>query len=114
MGTRSRREQQRPAGFDWNVVRQELYGRQIGVCLGCGQRLGSELVVCHHRRARSQGGLDELANLVLLHDSCHKWVHDHVTVARDHFLIVPSWADPIDSLPHVIDELRELYKKEHR
>lgn len=56
--------------------RQQIAQRQNGCCPVCGESLfnGEELHL-HHRRPKSQGGKDTLANLQLLHLFCHQQVH---------------------------------------
>jgi hypothetical protein len=51
---------------------------------------------------------DSPANVVVLHDFCHKWLHEHPTIARIHGLIVPSWGDPADVLPSTVPGLDGL------
>lgn len=46
------------------------------VCSGPG-------VVAHHRRRRSQGGSDDLSNLILLCDACHGHIHAEPAWAAD-------------------------------
>lgn len=40
-------------------------------------------MVVHHWRRRSQGGSNDLTNLVCLCDKHHKWVHDNPRAAQD-------------------------------
>lgn len=53
--------------------KQELFGIQGGICIHCDQRLDPaiEILEVHHKVMKSQGGLDTLDNLVLLHRTCH-------------------------------------------
>jgi hypothetical protein len=38
--------------------------------------------------------VDDLVNLLALHDACHRWAHDHPTAARDLGWIVGQWGVP--------------------
>jgi len=40
-------------------------------------------------------GGDRLANIVVLHDSCHKDAHSHPESARARGIIVSSYGDPL-------------------
>ena len=66
-------------------------------CPVCGEYL-AELVAVHHRKLRSQGGTDSLANLIGLHSSCHniapKSVHQNPALAYERGWMVRSWGDP--------------------
>lgn len=49
---------------------------QDGKCLHCGEPLLiDEVLHRHHLEEKSKGGSDKLSNLVLLHDICHRQVH---------------------------------------
>lgn len=77
--------------------REALSDRQGGYCWWCGGPLGLGFAV-HHRKLRSQGGNDEVTNLVALHHPCHNLgshaVHLNVARAVERGFIVPSWGDP--------------------
>lgn len=79
------------------ALKHRIHERSAGRCEMCGHPLGGE-GVAHHRRLRSQGGTDTPANLLLLHDRCHRGIHANPLWARRHGFIVPSWADP-DTTP---------------
>ena len=49
---------------------------------------------CHHRKLRSQGGRDELSNLLALHSSCHRDAHDQPKQSYRVGLLVRSHVDP--------------------
>lgn len=76
-----------------------------GICVACGRSLGSNGVV-HHRKPKGMGGrkgarqsgryADRPPWTVVLHDWCHKAVHDHPAAARAAGLLVSQWADPAD------------------
>lgn len=82
---------------DWASLRGLLSQRAGGRCERCGDALPA-FWEAHHRRRRSQGGLDELCNLAALCGSCHTGapdaVHRQVAAARAAGWIVPSTVDP--------------------
>lgn len=55
----------------------------------------------HHRKLKSRGGKDEVANLLYLHHECHnmssRGVHSQVAYATSKGWIVNSWADPLET-----------------
>ena len=79
----------------WNAAR--------GRCVACSGWLGTNGVV-HHRQAKGMGGrkgaraagtyTDRPPFTVVIHDACHKYVHEHPNDAKELGLIVSSWADP--------------------
>lgn len=60
----------------------------------CGQALSAKRWECHHRRLKSQGGRDERANLLALHDTCHGRAHGNRTWAKECGYIVHKGHDP--------------------
>lgn len=50
-------------------VRAQVHERDNSICRCCGQKRGTQ---CHHIQFRSQGGRDELSNLILLCNECHQ------------------------------------------
>lgn len=66
-------------------------------CWKCGGELGVAPAV-HHRQLRSQGGRDDLTNLIGLHHTCHNVqqgsVHQNPAWSVERGYLVPSWADP--------------------
>lgn len=63
-------------------------------CRRCGHGVLSPWRHLHHRRRRSQGGTDGLANLVLLCARCHREVHAGPRVARNEGWLVGHGGDP--------------------
>jgi 5-methylcytosine-specific restriction endonuclease McrA len=55
-------------------VAPQVIRRAMGMCEICKAKAGD---VIHHRKLRSQGGTNALANLMLLCDACHRYVHGH-------------------------------------
>ena len=60
-------------------MRHMVEARAAGLCECCGDRAGQ---VVHHRKRRSQGGTNALANLMLLDGDCHRRIHDEPEWAR--------------------------------
>jgi RNA-directed DNA polymerase len=52
-----------------------IAARTRWVCMVCHQPLNREHVEVHHLKPCSQGGTDELSNLVLVHMFCHQQIH---------------------------------------
>jgi hypothetical protein len=80
-------------------IRRGVEERCQGRCEGCGKTLlpGWE---CHHRKLKSQGGKDELSNLVALNIwdcACHPRAHSkRKEFGEPNGLIVPSTQDPAE------------------
>ena len=76
-------------------IAEKVLARANGYCEFCG--FSGELIL-HHRKLRSQGGKDEVCNLVAIHNKCHnmgtKSIHNRPKDAQVKGFIVPSWADP--------------------
>ena len=54
-----------------------LWMRQNGVCPWCKSELNVECQHIHHIVYRCHGGRDNLDNLWLMHDVCHRQLHAH-------------------------------------
>jgi hypothetical protein len=82
-------------------LREALFQRSGGYCELCGGVL-PESWALHHRKLKSQGGKDELSNIVALHHECHNLgtdsVHLNPAKAVSMGFIVPSWDTPEDVL----------------
>lgn len=78
-------------------LRSRAWLRANGFCEKCGITL-AESWALHHRKLKSRGGKDEIANVVALHHHCHNLgtnsVHLNVDAATREGFIVPSWANP--------------------
>jgi len=79
------------------ALRAALGERALGCCEVCGKPNPTDP---HHRKRKSQGGLDTLANLLDLCRDCHRSVHLNVKHSRrhgrllhrhDHPASVPVW-----------------------
>lgn len=67
-----------PTDEDWDTLRRRVYRRDDHTCQRCGAQGGSESdsrVVAHHIVPRSEGGGDEVDNLITLCPRCHARVH---------------------------------------
>jgi hypothetical protein len=65
-------------------------------CLWCGKALGRGEVARHHRMRRRVGG-DRLANILLLHGDCHRFIHANPIEARGRGFIVSVYSDMLGS-----------------
>lgn len=90
----------RKPATDWTALNEKLWARSGGACERCGKFLVSpDRAERHHRRLRSGGGRDELANLLMLCALCHTTasptsVHANVTQAKRDGHIVTKYRDP--------------------
>ena len=78
-------------------LRDAVYKRAGGRCDCCGLWIPQDAFDCHHRQLRSRGGKDVIENLVALKHEHHMWVHQHPAESTDRGLMVPPWADPVDT-----------------
>ena len=78
-------------------LRTAAYERAGGLCDCCGEWMDPETFDAHHRQLRSRGGKHTIENLVALKHEHHMWVHQHPAESTDRGLMVPSWADPVDT-----------------
>ena len=63
---------------DWSELREALRERSGGYCEACGWPLPVSEWAAHHRLLRSQGGKDELVNLIAIHHSCHNMARNSI------------------------------------
>jgi hypothetical protein len=77
-------------------TRAQVYDRCGGYCDCCGSSLLVSEMHVHHRRLRSQGGSNDVSNLLALHDRCHASVHQNPRLSYEMGWLVPSWADPLE------------------
>lgn len=79
--------------------------RAKGFCEKCGQR--GEDMALHHRKLKSRGGVDSVANLMVVHHKCHNLgtesIHSNPENAKIKGWMVPSWADPAEYPIHLPD-----------
>ena len=78
------------------LIAQTVLTRGKGYCERCGTP--GEDFHLHHRKLKSQGGKDAVANLVAVCHTCHnihpKSIHQNPAEAKRSGFIVPSWANP--------------------
>ena len=76
---------------DLDRARPTLHQRSKGLCEirlpGCQ----GNAVHPHHRKRRSQGGTNDLRNLLHLCPNCHNWAHANVALSVSLGIIVPRW-----------------------
>ena len=77
---RSRSERREAFEAELDAITPLLRARSEGVCELC---LAAPATVRHHRLRRSQGGLNELWNLLHLCDICHSLVHGHPSLSYE-------------------------------
>jgi len=86
-------------------VAETVLERAKGYCEVCG--LPGDNFALHHRRLRSQGGLDQVCNLIAVHHGCHNLntnsIHNNPATAKVKGYICPSWADPAEYPFHLPD-----------
>lgn len=76
----------------WQNLRRACKKRDGGRCVLCSVHLTGHWE-CHHRKFKSRGGGDHLANLVMLCSLCHRAVHEERVPADSGLALWPS-ADP--------------------
>ena len=86
----------RKTGPDRGTV-EHVRWRDRDKCRRC-QGIGEQI---HHRKPRGMGGtrdpaINSMSNLVLLCQTCHGWIEQHRTQARELGWLVSQHADPID------------------
>lgn len=82
--TRRQRAGRRSEDQTWVQARQWACGRAQGRCEArCAPSCAGRGAEAHHRRRRSQGGSDELENLLWVCAWCHTWIHEHPAVAYE-------------------------------
>lgn len=80
------------------AVRQRVLERDEYLCRRCWVSIYGRTYSIHHRRLRSRGGDNTLANLVTLcgngTQGCHGWIHANPRMASRLGWIVSTWANP--------------------
>lgn len=71
------RQKLRPIPAD---VKRAVFARDDLTCRWC--RVPGGALDAHHIQRRSQGGRDVAYNLVSVHRSCHRYVHEHPAEAK--------------------------------
>jgi len=84
-------------GKEVSKLRARLAARSKGYCEMCGEGLGDNWAM-HHRKLKSRGGKDELANVIAVHHQCHNLgtnsIHLNPAWATENGFMVSSWLDP--------------------
>jgi len=79
-------------------IAEAVLNRAGNYCEKCG-KVGEDFAL-HHRKLKSRGGKDSVANLMAVHHSCHNMGTDSIHANPAHATkmgwMVPSWADPAD------------------
>jgi len=75
-------------------LRELLYARAAGRCEACGVRLEHSGMDPHHRKLRSQGGLDTPDNLLAVCRRSHAAIHANPAMAYAQGRLLRSWQDP--------------------
>lgn len=79
-------------------LREQLWQRCNGYCEVCGFPLEKENYALHHRKLRSRGGKDEIANVMALHHKCHNLgtnsVHLNPKWATENGFMVSAYDTP--------------------
>ena len=77
-------------------IAETVLARAKGYCEACG--LPGDDFALHHRKLKSRGGKDEVANLIAVHHKCHNLgtdsIHLNPQKATIKGFMVPSWALP--------------------
>lgn len=80
-------------------TRGRLFERCGGYCEMCGHPLTFDWAI-HHRKLRSRGGTNDLANLIAVHHHCHNLgtnsIHLNPAWATEQGYMVASWEDPAE------------------
>jgi len=83
-------------------LRAQLWWRSEGYCEKCGCYIDQHQFAAHHRMLRSQGGKDDITNLVALCHQCHnlgtKSVHLNPEESYKMGWMVHNWHNPADVL----------------
>ena len=95
-------------------IAEAVLNRAGNYCEACG--LSGADFALHHRRLKSQGGKDEVCNLIAVHHKCHNLgthsIHMRPKLAIDRGQIVPSWAEPSAFPLTLSDESKVLLDNE--
>lgn len=67
----------------WRKARTAVLERCGGICEARGVGCVGIAVHVHHICRRSQGGTNELSNLLGLCFVCHQWIHEHPAISKE-------------------------------
>ena len=88
-------------------ARPALHQRSKGLCEVRLPGCQGNAVHPHHRKRRSQGGTNELRNLLHLCPNCHTWAHANVALSVSLGIIVPRWM-PVGPVEEVFAAVRKF------
>jgi len=95
-------------------IAEAVLQRAGNYCEACG--LPCSDFALHHRRLKSQGGKDEVCNLIAVHHMCHNLgthsIHMRPKKAIDRGQICPSWAEPSEFPLMLSDDSKVLLDNE--
>lgn len=95
-------------------IAETVLERAGNYCEACGNPCRD--FALHHRKLRSQGGKDEVCNLIAVHHKCHNLGTNsiHLSPAKAVKLgqIVPSWEEPSEFPLHLPDGSKVLLDNE--
>jgi hypothetical protein len=93
----SQKKRKRMAGYA--IARQEVYERSGGRCefTNGGERCRHPHEQTHHKRRRSQGGTDDLENLIGLCSMHHDLIHANPEWAEGLGYLIRSRPEPLSS-----------------
>ena len=67
----------------WRKARTAVLERCGGICEARGVGCVGVAVHVHHICRRSQGGTNDLSNLLGLCFVCHQWIHKHPAISKE-------------------------------
>lgn len=84
---------------EYNDNRISLYIGQLGKCAITKEKLEVWNMECHHIQPRSQGGLDNYKNLVLITKEAHKIIHSiQIETINKYLKYIPAEKDTLEKL----------------
>jgi len=87
------------------VIAETVLARANGYCEVCG--LPGDDFALHHRKLKSRGGKDEIANLLVCHHKCHNLgtdsIHLNPQKATLKGYMIPSYGKPDEYPLHLPD-----------
>lgn len=89
-------------------LRTAVYDRSQGTCDWCGIYVYPDGWDFHHRKLRSRGGDDSLANGACLCHPCHMLVHRYPRRSTRFGFMVSGWEDP-ERVPLFLQRRRWVY-----
>lgn len=90
------------ASIEYNDNRISLFVAQHGCCAITKEKLHLDEIHCHHKTPKSQGGGDEYANLIILHERVHRLIHatsmDTITKIVSTLQLIPAQQKKLNKL----------------